>query len=84
MTAVAELEPEQHEAESSVRVVWALAWPAVALNSLQVVNTLLDRFFIGHLPQSSLTAHGGSIHVTDTPGGGATFVVAVPASSPSA
>ena len=23
--------------------MWALAWPAVALNSLQVVNTLLDR-----------------------------------------
>jgi putative MATE family efflux protein len=61
MTAVAELEPERHETEKSVRVVWALAWPAVALNSLQVVNTLLDRFFIGHLPQSSLTAHGGSM-----------------------
>jgi len=45
------------------RTVWALAWPAVALNSLQVVNTLLDRFFIGHLSQSSLTAAGGAITV---------------------
>lgn len=44
-------------------MVWALAWPAVALNSLQVVNTLLDRFFIGHLHTSSLTAHGASTNV---------------------
>jgi putative MATE family efflux protein len=45
-----------------VKVVWALAWPAVALNSLQVINTLLDRAFIGHLPTESLTAHGGSMN----------------------
>ena len=49
--------------ENASRVVWALAWPAVALNSLQVVNTLLDRFFIGHLEASSLTAHGASTNV---------------------
>ncbi len=48
---------------SPSRTVWALAWPAVALNSLQVVNTLLDRFFIGHLPASALTAQGGAINV---------------------
>jgi two-component system sensor histidine kinase KdpD len=36
------------------------------------------------IARALVTAHGGSIHVTDTPGGGATFVVAVPASSPSA
>jgi len=47
-----------------VRTVWTLAWPAVALNSLQVVNTLLDRFFIGHLSESSLTALGGAMTVT--------------------
>lgn len=41
------------------RVVWALAWPAVALNSLQVVNSLLDTFFVGHLSTPSLTAYGG-------------------------
>lgn len=41
------------------RVVWALAWPAVALNSLQVVNALLDTFFVGHLSTASLTAYGG-------------------------
>jgi putative MATE family efflux protein len=55
-------EPNPHH-ENPVRVVWALAWPAVALNSLQVVNTLLDRAFIGHLPTSSLTAHGGSMNI---------------------
>ncbi|HSI72116.1 MAG TPA: MATE family efflux transporter [Fimbriimonas sp.] len=55
------VEPELHH-ENPVKVVWALAWPAVALNSLQVVNTLLDRAFIGHLPTESLTAHGGSMN----------------------
>ena len=49
--------------ENAVAVVWRLAWPAVALNSLQVVNQLLDRGFIGHLDSSALTAHGGSINV---------------------
>lgn len=47
--------------ENSLSVVWRLAWPAVALNSLQVVNMLLDRGFIGHLPGNALTAHGGSV-----------------------
>lgn len=50
--------------ENPSRIVWALAWPAVALNSLQVINTLLDRFFLGHLPQSAFTAVGGAISVT--------------------
>lgn len=50
-------------AESPARVVWALAWPAVALNSLQVVNNLLDRFFIGHLEGPALTAQGASQNV---------------------
>jgi putative MATE family efflux protein len=54
---------EETPSENPTRVVWALAWPAVALNSLQVVNTLLDRGFIGHLEESSLTAHGGSMNV---------------------
>ena len=46
-------------AERAGRVVWALAWPAVALNSLQVVNSLLDSGFVGHLDADSLTAYGG-------------------------
>ncbi len=49
--------------ENAVSVVWKLAWPAVALNSLQVINQLLDRGFIGHLPAAALTAHGGAINV---------------------
>lgn len=48
-----------NESENAVKVVWALAWPAVALNSMQVVNTLLDSFFVGHLKESSVTAYGG-------------------------
>ncbi|HEY0868537.1 MAG TPA: MATE family efflux transporter [Fimbriimonas sp.] len=55
--------PSDVEHENATRVVWQLAWPAVALNSLQVVNTLLDRFFIGHLSQAALTAHGGSLNL---------------------
>jgi putative MATE family efflux protein len=50
--------------EHPSRTVWGLAWPAVALNSLQVVNTLLDRFFIGHLTLSAFTALGGALSVT--------------------
>lgn len=49
--------------ENSAKVVWALAWPAVALNSLQVVNSLLDRGFIGHLTEAALTAHGCAMNV---------------------
>lgn len=45
------------------KVVWALAWPAVALNGLQVINSLLDTFFVGHLSVNSLTAHGAALNV---------------------
>lgn len=55
--------PKPEPNESAAKVVWVLAWPAVALNSLQVLNTLLDRFFIGHLPTAALTAHGASTSV---------------------
>jgi len=44
-------------------VLWQLAWPVVALNSLQVINTLLDRSFIGHLPRAALTAQGAAMNV---------------------
>jgi putative MATE family efflux protein len=57
------IEPELIGTENSARVVWELAWPAVALNSLQIVNTLLDRGFIGRLAPSALTAHGGATSI---------------------
>ncbi|AIE87008.1 MATE family efflux transporter [Fimbriimonas ginsengisoli] len=64
MSTVADAVPEQEFAyENPARVVWTLAWPAVALNSLQVVNTLLDRGFIGHLHAAALTAQGGATNV---------------------
>lgn len=56
--------PDDPSLEHPSRIVWALAWPAVALNSLQVINSLLDRFFLGHLPQSAFTALGGAISAT--------------------
>lgn len=46
--------------ENSARTVWALAWPAVALNSLQIVNSLLDSYFVQHLPVANLTAIGAA------------------------
>jgi putative MATE family efflux protein len=46
--------------EPAWRTVWRLAWPAVALNSLQTVNSLLDSVFVGGLPQANLTALGAS------------------------
>ncbi len=49
--------------ENTTRIVWALAWPAVALNSLQVVNSLLDGSFVGHLDSASLVAYGGMMPV---------------------
>lgn len=49
-------------AEAS-RAVWALAWPAVALNALQTINGLLDSFFVGHLEPSALTAHGAGLNI---------------------
>jgi len=58
-----EIAPEVLVHENSARVVWALAWPAVALNSLQVINTLLDRGFIGRLHVAALTAHGGATNI---------------------
>lgn len=51
-------------AENYSRLVWQMAGPAVAVNSLQVINVLLDRFFIGHLPQAALTAQSGSMNLT--------------------
>lgn len=49
--------------EKASAIVWKLAWPAVALNSLQVINTLIDRWFIGHLPKEALAAHGTALTV---------------------
>lgn len=56
-TETAPSEAAHHE--RTHRVVWALAWPAVALNSLQVVNSMLDGGFVGHLDKASLVAYGG-------------------------
>ncbi len=46
--------------EQSWRVVWTLAWPAVALNSLQTINSLLDGYFVQTLHPAALTALGAS------------------------
>lgn len=45
--------------------VWSLAWPSVATMLLQTVNSLLDVFFVGRLPQSrqalAATGVGGQV-----------------------
>lgn len=45
---------------SSHRTVWDLAWPIIALNSLQVVNSLLDARFISSLGNDALNASGAA------------------------
>lgn len=51
----------EEKRENLVKTVWLLAWPAVALNGLQTVNSLLDSNFIQHLEQAALTAIGSSL-----------------------
>ena len=45
---------------SAHRAVWTLAWPIIALNSLQVVNSLLDTRFISGLGEAALNASGAA------------------------
>lgn len=46
--------------ERPVITVWRLAWPAVTLNALQTVNSLLDSYFVSHLEGDALTAIGAA------------------------
>jgi putative MATE family efflux protein len=55
--------PASQKPENLQKVMWALAWPAVLLNSLQTVNSLLDNWFVQQLPPSALTAVGASVNV---------------------
>ncbi len=48
------------ESEPAAKTVWRLAWPAVALNSLQTVNSLLDSLFVQSLEPGALTAVGAA------------------------
>lgn len=45
--------------------VWRLAWPSVTTMLLQTVNSMMDVFFVGHLPNSAMalaaTGVGGGI-----------------------
>ena len=43
--------------------LWKLAAPAVALNALQTVNSLLDNFFVQRLSPEAVTAIGASTNV---------------------
>lgn len=44
-------------------VLWQLAWPAVLLNSLQTINSLLDGYFVEKLDPAALTAVGSATPV---------------------
>jgi len=50
--------------ENPSKIIWRLAWPAVVLNSLQVINIFLDTYFVGHLPVAALTAVGSAGNIT--------------------
>lgn len=60
-----EEEPEVRKPSipSAHRVVWSLAWPGIALNSLQTINQLLDAKFMGMLGPDALSATGAAIAV---------------------
>lgn len=57
-------EPMAEQEEHTSRTVWRLAWPAVALNSMQVVNNVLDRGFLGRLEEAAMTGMSGSMNMT--------------------
>ncbi len=48
---------------SAAPVVWQLAWPAVLLNGIQTLNSVIDAYFIGHLERAALTAHGAALNI---------------------
>jgi len=50
--------PEQETTRALHRVVWALAWPSVVTNLFQTINSIQDRFFVGHLGPDALAAAG--------------------------
>lgn len=55
------LQKETSEEKTSyARTVWHLAWPVIALNSLQTVNSLLDAKFVSSLGAPALNASGAS------------------------
>ncbi|HLK60856.1 MAG TPA: MATE family efflux transporter [Chthonomonadaceae bacterium] len=51
------------------REVWALAWPSVMTMLLQTVNSMMDVFFVGHLP------NGASALAATGVGGGVLFLL---------
>lgn len=63
MAVAAEVLERDVVRENATKIVWTLAWPAVALNSLAVVNNLLDTGFVGRLAPAAITAQGASLVV---------------------
>lgn len=60
--------PQSHFAVSRRQIhqeVWMLAWPSVITMLMQTVNSLMDVFFVGHLPNGAhalaATGIGGSV-----------------------
>jgi Na+-driven multidrug efflux pump len=51
----------EQQDKTLVSELWHMAWPVVSLNLLQVVNGLLDRSFIGHLPEAAMSGQGASM-----------------------
>lgn len=49
--------------KSAHRIVWHLAWPAIALNLLQTINSLLDSYFLGKVGPDAIAASGASFNI---------------------
>lgn len=50
--------------ENYGRIVFLLAWPAIVLNVLQTINSLLDAKFVGGLGKDALSASGAAMQIT--------------------
>lgn len=65
MSVVAEASvPLEQNKENPNKTIWILAWPIVLLQSFQVINMLLDTYFVGRLPKEALTAVGSAGNIT--------------------
>lgn len=52
------------QVENYAKIVFQLAWPAIVLNVLQTINSLLDAKFVGGLGKEALSASGASLNIT--------------------
>lgn len=58
------LDRTKSDSRSMHAIVWHLAWPVIALNLLQTLNSLLDSYFLGKVGASAIAASGAAFNIT--------------------